>query len=263
MRFTPRHSVLLLLVATLPVEVDVPPAPHDRSETTVRFYGGGGQYALVGRGCDAPPPGAATFGEVGAAVQHRARNAMTVGVDGAYVRDEVLREPGVPLIGAPATPALTERRNVFAISPHLGWEPKWVGLEVGVLAADAPLHTGDLADWWDGEVRFAPAGHLRLGSTRSIYTTVSFLDRVPLYSASYLQFGVGYGGFEKVQSWVGLGAVGPNDGAGFLGKVDVTLSPRWTLNTDIRLGSSEGIDENAAAVGLTVHHVSAPASDVR
>jgi hypothetical protein len=71
--------------------------------------------------------------------------------------------------------------------------------------------------------------------------------------------GVGKGG-EKVHGWLGT-SFAPYDKLGVLAEVDVAAGRHFRVTGTGRLGSSEGEDENAFALGLSYRWPSHRADD--
>ena len=88
MKFKTNHSLALLLLGALPLQVDL--APQDSSETAIQFYGGLGRYALINRGCDGQvlSKHAMPFEELSAGIEHKLSPPLRVGVRSSYIFDQ-------------------------------------------------------------------------------------------------------------------------------------------------------------------------------
>jgi hypothetical protein len=251
-RRLPRSPFVAVLVAALPVELYLSP---DSSGTSVQVLGGGGRYALISRDCsgEITRSAEASFGEVGVELEHRKANGLTLGVRGTYASDEVFED---------GTPSSSVRsRDVLIAEPYVGAEWRRVGFGGGLMVASEPLHVGGNGGDQE-EIDLAPAAHLRFGDRRGLYASASLFDHIPLFTTGYLRLGLGYGGFKRFDGWIGAGG-GPQDRGGLVGDLGFSLDPSWTLGASFRLGQSEGIDENAATLGLTYHHIPRPSSEDR
>lgn len=251
MRRLPRSPFVAVLVAALPVEVYLSP---DSSGTSVQVLGGGGGYGLISRDCNGEltRSAEASFGEVGVDVQHRKANGLTFGVRGTYARDEVFED------NFPSTSVRS--RDVWIAEPYVGAEWHQVGFGGGLMMASEPLHVGGGNGVDQEEADLAPAVHLRFGSRRGLYASGSLFDHIPLFTTGYLRLGLGYGGFKRFDGWIGAGG-GLQDEGGLVGDLGYSLNPSWKLGASFRLGKSEGIDENAATLGLTYHHIPRPSPE--
>ena len=248
MKFKTNHSLALLLLGALPLQVDL--APQDSAETAIQFYGGLGQYALINRGCDGQvlSKHAVPFQELSAGIEHKLAPPLRVGVRGSYIFDqqEVFGD-GVDYDttrGLFLTQSAFIREENFTINPYFNIEAKPLGIGVGYFWSRYALAGGDVAS----PVSFS----LRLGSRRNVYVSASFLHHIPLYTGGYDQIGIGSGKNPKFDWWLGWGFTGPYDQPDLaLFKANLRLQRHFTLNVVGRAGSTEGISESAIGLGLT------------
>jgi hypothetical protein len=209
-----------------PLAVSTP----DSSVTTVRVAGGEGTYASITRGCS---------GEVLSAYQREYENA---GVDLSHKFTSPIR------VGARAGFVRPPQASVSAryINPYLSLD--WGGFSVGGgwVRSDSRLPDGGGQDYI-GVPSSTVSGHVRIGNR--VYWSVSYLEGVPLATGGYAQTGVGVRG-RRLDFWIGAGAV-PQDAPGLVARADVRVVRGLSLGATGRLGSSEGISENAFAFSLS------------
>jgi hypothetical protein len=70
-------------------------------------------------------------------------------------------------------------------------------------------------------------------------------------SGGVFEAALGIGVSPAVRGWIGLGSPEPFDAGGVIAGADIRLAPGLQMNVGGRLGSSEGIDENAIHAGLS------------
>jgi hypothetical protein len=229
-----RRSIPLWSVALVaaPLAISHP----DSSVTEFRIAGGTGSYAYVTRGCDNSVISKQRIGydNVGGEVSHKFTAPIRIGVRAGQIHAD---EEGYY---GPAS------STVRFVNPHLSLD--WPGFSIG-------------GGWVHGDQHFpgedfdeTASGHIRIG--KRIYFETSFCEAVPLATAGYGQTGVGFR-FRKGDLWLGLGTV-PYDGAGFVGRGEYRFGNRLGVGGTVRLGSSEGISENAFAVALSYRWVHGP-----
>jgi len=141
-----RLAVLGAWLAALPLAVDLP-VSRDSSRTDqpqVEVAGGGGQFAIVSRGCEGQvlrvtrnqlSSGALVVG-------HRLPKDFVVGVRAGSVQTTLHQSTQV-YIGAPGHPhrdtTLPARYPNPYVNPDLGNEGRWAGPGIGVMMADHPF----------------------------------------------------------------------------------------------------------------------------
>ncbi len=237
-----RLCVLGALIAALPVSVDVGPAsdslPPRRGETRLEVAGGLGEYALITRGCQGQ-----VISEVrnqidaGAlALEHRFPEDWVVGVRGGVLHTAL--RPGA------TTPVWSGLEySTRYVNPYVAYEHRYVGVGGGWVDANVPFPTN--TESWV-EPRWS--GHLRLG-TPAAHVAARWLEDVPLQLGSYGSLEVGVSPHPRVETSLGLGVLGPYDGAmlGIRGRVWVTREAAL----QIRAGFG-GVAQYYAATSLTL-----------
>ncbi|HEU4724555.1 MAG TPA: hypothetical protein VFU59_04560, partial [Candidatus Eisenbacteria bacterium] len=173
------------------------------------------------------------YRDMGFAVEHKTKGPLVVGV-----RQAVLRSmPGYP-------------EDAVLLNPHVALEGRVVGIGAGYITGIAEEGPGRVEDYEIWPV----SAHFRIGTlTGPIHFSIHSLEDLPLVSGgSTVRVGFGLRPGSGVNGWVGLSSGIPYDRLGLVVKTDVNLHRNLTLNLAGRLGSTEGLDENAAAAGLTV-----------
>jgi len=217
-----RRSVPLLsaALAAAPLAISQP----DSSTTDLRFAAGSGSYASITRGCDNSviSKQRIDYDNVGAEVSHKFTSPLRIGVRGGSVR---LEDFGPSDMGY--------------VNPYVSLD--WHGFSIG----GGYVH-GD-HDFPEEDFNRTASGHVRIG--KKVYWEVSWFEAVPLATAGYAQTGLGFH-FPKADVWLGASVV-PYDGAGLTTKGEYRFGNRLGLGGTLRLGSSEGVSENAFAVSLS------------
>jgi len=209
----------------------------DSSVTELLVAGGSGSYAYVTRGCDNSviSKQRIDYVNVGAEVSHKFVAPVRLGVRTGLVRTH----------GHFYSELLSDTRYV---NPNLSLE--WPGFSIGGgwVVANRPFPEQDLLQTASGHVGSQTAsGHIRIG--RGTYFEASFFEAVPLVTAGYAQTGLGHR-WSRADLWLGVGAL-PHDQVGFVGRGQYRIGNRLGLGGTLRLGSSQGISENAFAVSLS------------
>jgi hypothetical protein len=202
----------------------------DSSLTELLVAGGGGSYAYVTRGCEGViSKQRIDYDNVGAEVSHKFVAPVRLGVRAGLVRAH----------GHYYNELLSDTRYV---NPYLSLEYPWFSIGGGWVRANRPFPDQDLLQTANGHVASQTAsGHIRIG--RGTYFEVSYFEAVPLATASYAQMGLGH-------RWSRVGYM-PHDQVGFVGRGQYRIGNRLGLGGTLRLGSSEGISENAFALSLS------------
>lgn len=200
------------------------------SVTELLVAGGSGSYAYVTRGCDNSviSKNRIDYDNLGAEVSHKFRGPVRLGV-----RAGLLGPDGSgPYDYVSAT-------DVRYVNPYLSMD--WTGFSIG-------------GGWVRGNRHFPEedfsqtgSGHIRIG--KKTYFEASFFEAVPLVTSGYAQMGLGHR-WPRADIWMGVGAV-PQDQVGFVGRAQYRIRNRLGLGGTLRLGSSEGISENAFALSLS------------
>jgi len=219
-----RLAVLGVLLATLPLSVDVTgtDGSSPAGRTQVELAGGGGQFAIVSRGCS---------GEV----VRVTRNQIA---SGALVVEQPLPSEFVLGIRAGNTHITMHRAVVVTdppdwlprdsivtgswsnpyVNPYVGWEGRVIGAGAGAIMVDRPLITGE-------GVQYRPrtTWHVRLGGEQR-RLTVRWMEDVPLESEGHLSADLAYRPHPRLETGAFVGLLGPYDGAmvGVRGRVWIT-----------------------------------------
>lgn len=228
-------TILGALILTFPIAVD---APRDSAGarghvTTLALAGGTGTYALIARDCEGNPLSRlpVDYRELGGQIDQEITGPLHVGIRGGAFHEE----------GQDSLAIVTT--NSYA-NPYLAAEWRRVGLGVGAVWSKNPMRGRQ-------DLETIPfSAHLRLG-TRRMYVSGEIMEGMPLYSGGgYFAAGVGFRPAASLDSWIGV-SNGPFDGGGVLARANWHMNPRWTLDVNARLGSSESEKENAISVGVT------------
>jgi hypothetical protein len=223
-----RIAVLGVWLAALPLAVDLP-VSRDSSRTNplrVEVAGGGGQFSIVGRGCE---------GEVlrvtrnqlrsGAlVVEHRLPKDFVVGVRAGSVQTTLNTSTQVRVVIPGQNPMDAERydhkerySNRY-VNAYVGREGRRAGLGIGVMRAEHPLVMGE-----DFNLDAQVTGHLRLGSEQD-RLTLRWMEDVPLESEGHFSADLGFRLSREFEAGAFIGLSGPYDGAvfGLRGRMWVT-----------------------------------------
>lgn len=234
---------ILSFFAVLPLLIGVENDGKDSTETNLKIAGGLGSYAYVTRGCEGQvlTKDKIPFNDFGFSVDHKFRSPVKIGLRSGYISDQI---PVSSVYYDDYKSSLFEDRTNFYLNPDFSLEWKGFGIGAGPFFAQKTL---DVSEDEKGEETF-PSGHIRLG-TKKLYFSVNVLEDVPLYSGGgYANMGMGFG-IKSSTWWIGLSG-GPYDAAGLVAKTNFKLFRNWHLDLAGRLGSSEGISENAMSMGL-------------
>lgn len=240
MKFNARW-IQAALLGTLPLSIT--PMANDSTSTNVHLVGSLGQYADISRGCEGNviSKDSIPLRELGAAIDHRGSSSTRLGLNASYLFTEDEIDRFDPAIGYHMWELATS--EVFALNPYLMLESPKVGLGGGILWSNRSLPDGDT------DKRIYPSFYLRVGKLDKIYFDLSAFHGLPLITEGYAKIGLGSRRNPRFEWWLGTGA-GPYDKLGLIGKSYVQLQPALHLNLFARLGSSEGVLESAAGVGL-------------
>jgi hypothetical protein len=199
----------------------------DSSVTDLLVAGGGGSYAYVTRGCEGViSKQRIDYDNVGAEVSHKFVEPVRLGVRAGQVRTH----------GHYYNELLSDTRYV---NPYLSLEWPWFSIGGGWVRANRPFPEQDLLQ--------TASGHVRIG--KGTYFEVSNFEAVPLVTTGYTQIGLGHR-WSRADLWLGAAAL-PQDMVGFVGRAQYRIGNRVGLGGTLRLGSSQGISENAFAVSLS------------
>ena len=232
------QTVIIGLLGFQAVSVDS--TVTEQAGFTGRIMGGGGRYAEVSRGCSGVTSAEEVgFQEVSASLEYSDDTPFRTGIRAHYFQYTGTESP------------LDNHRAVgsesgVVINPYLVLNGKYAALGAGAAVVTGPLPGGDSDD--SGGATVLPSLYLRLGP-ESIYFDFSLFHSVPIFTGGYGRLGVGSyrNGWHW---WLGIG-VGPYDGTGLHGELDIPINDNLGLAFSGRMGSSIEISENAFAAGLT------------
>jgi hypothetical protein len=234
---------ILSFFAVLPLLIGVENDGKDSTETNLKIAGGLGSYTYVTRGCEGQvlTKDKIPFNDFGFSIDHKFRSPVKIGLRSGSISDKT---PVSRVYLDDYDAYLFKDRTNFYFNPDFSLEWKGFGIGTGPFFAQKTL---DVSEDEKGGETF-PSGHIRLG-TKKLYLSVSVLENVPLYSGGgYANMGMGFG-IKSSTWWIGLSG-GPYDAAGLVAKTSFKLFRNWHLDLAGRLGSSEGISENAMSMGL-------------
>jgi hypothetical protein len=215
-----RLAVLGVWLAALPLAVDLP-VSRDSSRTNplqVEVAGGGGQFAIVGRGCE---------GEVlrvtrnqlrsGALiVEHRLPKDFVIGVRAGSVQTTLNTSTQVMVAFPGQNPLDAERYDHTArysnryVNPYIGREGRRAGLGIGVMRADRRF----VVRGEDFSLEAPITGHVRLGGEQN-RLTLRWMEDVPLESEGHFSADLSSRPTRKFEAGAFVGLAGPYDGAMF------------------------------------------------
>ena len=222
---------LVSMAAMAPMAVNVAPTRPDSSVTSLTFAAGSGDYAYVVRGCDNSVISAEKrhFRESGVELKHDFEGPPELGL-----RATILNEmPGY-------------EDGTVVLNPFFSVEGTTLGIGLGFVNVQGDYHLQS------EDYEIIPAsGHLRIGK-RSGYFSVHLNEDLPMTSGGgAMRTGAGFRAGKAADFWLGVGTL-PFDQVGFVARADIHATRFLDLHAAGRLGSSQGINENAASVGVTL-----------
>lgn len=253
-----RFASLGLIAALMPLAVEIPcDSTGARGAATRVHVGAGlGTYAFIARGCngevlDQIP---ASFREAGASIEQEIpRTPLVVGVRGGWVRHEIGRSRTSDFRFA-TVPVGAAVENTW-VNPYLSIEGPDGGIGGGPV-----FHRNEFITAGEG-ARTQPdhsindfSMHVRAGALDGRHFTIQWMEGVPLSSSGgYLTalFGTP---IEAQPEWMisgGLGAGGPQEGAGLVLRLERVSPNGVSLDLTGRVGFSGNSFAGGAALGLT------------
>lgn len=247
MKLKIKKMFCLFLISMLPLQINI--SPEDSSETNFQFTGGIGQYVNISRGCSGEVLDKETipFQEIGVSVDHKTGKHWRLGLQGSYIFSQKHRELSYEH-GEDRYVGKSIPTQIFILNPYVNFESKYFALGGGYIFANDVLPASD-----DTPIVFGknyPSGYLRLGNVKTFYVDASLFHTTPLLSSNYIKYGLGFQINPKIDFWIGSG-IAPYDQGGIIAKTHIQIQPNLYLNALARIGSSEGISENAIGLGLT------------
>ena len=240
-----RLAVLGVWLAALPLAVDLP-VSRDSSRTNpllVEVAGGGGQFAIVSRGCEGQVL-RVTHNQLRSGalvVEHRLPEDFVIGVRAGSVQTTLntstevnIRAPGLLYRDTP----LAARYPNRYVNPYVGYEGRRVGLGVGVMMADQPFDADQSLVTLEDPLQVVDARnlfreksitwHVRLGGDRR-RLTLRWMEDVPLESEGHFSVDLGLRSSRQLETGIFVGFAGPYDGAMFGLRGRVWLTPGAAL----------------------------------
>ncbi|HET7904252.1 MAG TPA: hypothetical protein VFM17_06815 [Candidatus Eisenbacteria bacterium] len=225
---------LVSMAAAAPLAVSVSTSSQDSAVTSLSVSMGAGSYAHISRGCE---------GQVLDRYQHRFQDAGVTlhhdfrGAPEAGLRVTILRK----------MPYYEDGTVVW--NPYAAMEWERFGFGAGFIPDVESMYY--LYGNEDFEI-LPVSAHIRAGRRDGFHFSVHMNDQAPLVSAGGpYRLGFGFRPARRVGAWLGMGTPDPFDRAGFVAKADINVFRYLDVNAIGRLGGSEGLSENAGAVGVT------------
>ncbi len=236
-RFKKYFSYLFLFL--MPLSVTIP--PEDSTSTTIKIFGGGGQYSLVAFACsdeDILHKKAVPFTEFGASVEKKIVKHLRVGIKGEKVSDQ--RQHVFTNENYEDEYSYTKRTGAV-ISPFVRISFKYLELGFSGNYPTIPLHLGNFSDeqapykWFGG-------GFLRFGLP-FLYFRYSIFYDYPLYLNGLSNVGMGSQITKNIGLWLGSD-IGFYQSKGLLLKGSYRLNRMVEISFILRRGSWQDIKEN-------------------
>jgi len=253
-----RFASIGLVAALMPLAVEIPydSTGSDFGATRVRVGAGVGTYAFVARGCngevvDEVP---ARLTDAGVSLEQQiGRSPLVVGVRGGWVRHEI-GSPRQGIAGFYGVPLDATLENAY-VNPYLSIDGDDAGVGMGpVFHRHEFITAGEGAREQENHPLNDVSGHIRVGSQDGRRFVIQWMEGVPLSSGGgYLTALLGQP-FEAFPEWTlfgGLGAGGPQEGAGLVLRLERATPSGVSLDLTGRMGFSGNRFAGGAALGLT------------
>lgn len=228
---------LIGVAAVAPLAVGPSGDFSDSSATRFAIAAGSGSYAVITRGCEGEVLSGykRDFHDAAATVQHEFRGPLVLGVRAQQ-------------ISGPPNVAGTGLEQVLW-NPHVALEWRSFGIGGGWVTPNGANQEYSGLDQLD---ILPVSAHLRFGDLRRTYLSIQAMEDEPCYSSGgTFVVGIGARASSAVHLWFGVGGVTPYDGVGLLARTDIQVTPGLQASIGGRLGSSEGVSENAIRAGLS------------
>lgn len=253
-----RLAVLGVWIAALPLSVDLP-ASRDSSRTNplrVEVAGGGGQFAIVNRGCEGEVLGVTRnqLRSGALVVEHRLPEDFVVGVRAGNVQTALNTSTEIHVRSADQfyhDTTLAARYPNRYVNPYVGYEGRRVGLGIGVMIADRPFdadHSSVVFENYGNHIKEGQATkpsreklatwHLRLGGERR-QLTLRWMEDVPLESEGHFSADLGFRPSRELETGVFVGLAGPYDGTMFGVRGRVWFTPAAALQIKASVSPGE------------------------
>ncbi len=218
----------------------------DSSKTNIDLYGDVGQYALISYNCTSGVLHKHTvpFQEIGGGVEHRLGEHVKVGANAEMIFDQQEK------IETVTTPGSYDQHEVYTYSNRSTLLlTSLIRTDFKYLGAGACAFYTTHSDFRHASKSvIAGGGFLRLGPEK-LYVRASILYDRPLYLNGFGNLGIGSRFSSRFSGWVGAN-ITPYDEIGALLKFGYWPKPSVRVMMILRLGNSNGINENA--VGLHI-----------
>jgi hypothetical protein len=225
-----KKLLLYSFILVLPVQMIT--SLRDTTETNFTVTGGYGQYANVSRGCSGNvlSKEKVPFSEIGLSIDHKTKTPFRLGICANRILTRNANDDS--------------SHEIIAVNPFINLESKGFALGMGYFMTNRTIK----GQHYDSGLH-TYSGYLRIGNIRKIYFDASIFHTMPLFSGSCYKLGVGAGQDSPFGIWFGFGGT-PQDKLGLIVRTDIRLRQDLYFNALMRIGSSEGISENAAGLGL-------------
>lgn len=245
---------LCSVLMVLPLVMGVQKHHSDSLYTDLTIGAGGGSYGNTfytrtynpssGSGCEGSSSGGSwtyhesrekiTYKDGGIGLETTTSKKTKFGIRLGYIKDtriEIQNETYTKV-----------SKTSYIINPHISFEWEGIGLGAGFVMATKGLYYPSFnqdtynrdENYFTGNDRskdILPSFHLRLGSPKYFYASVSYLENIPVLSGGgYLNYGVGTEAIPHVSLWAGYSDKKPFEKGSFLLKGGLKLSKSLSLN---------------------------------
>jgi hypothetical protein len=252
MKHSLRNVFVFSFIGLLPLQICI--VPKDSTETNIRVMGSVGQYAYIIRSCDNIPDEKkiVPFNEIGASIDHKSASPIRFGVNSSYILTRKKQKTTTYYDPNYSTPERSlhddSPRGIFTINPFVNAEKKYFAIGGGFLVASRDL--GNVYEQLNDHLFKSLSGYIRIGNPHRFYVDGTVFHSIPIFANNYFRAGVGIRANPNIGLWFGYGGL-PYDNGGYIIKTNIRLRHNLYLESVIRCGESEGIDESAIGLGLT------------
>lgn len=196
------------------------------------------------------------FQDAGFEVDHQMAKNFKLGFRTGYISDK-----RVKYLGDDYNSVTLEPQTSWIFNPYFSLEGKGIGFGLGPLYASEGIYypSSNAEDY--AKHKFISKAllsyHVRLGSLKAVYASLSHLENIPLISGGgYLNYGIGTEAIPRISLWVGGSSGKPFDKGAWLFKAGARLTPHWSIHSVYRSGETRGdystkrISEKAFSVRL-------------
>jgi len=236
-----RRGLLGLMLVTMPLSVDVPGTRDSTgargAQTRLEVAGDLGQLSVVSRGCEGQvireTKGRLRTGAF--VVEQQFPNDVVIGVRAGVLRERVPTDtyPGGVLVVRDVT-----IENDYT-NPFVAFESPFAGAGIGWMKSRTSFLLPDR-----GDITPNVTGHLRIGD-RGANFTMRYMEDVPLEALGHFGMEFGFPVRSNVDMAIGLGALGPYDGAMVGVRGRVWLTPEAALQLRAAAGNFGQYDVSA------------------